>query len=76
MFHVKHLSPKVEKRLKSALTASQRYSEVSLTCFCIKGGFSLILSVFIKIWHIVNESTKNGKSPTDKESSAGQMFRF
>lgn len=56
MFHVKHLSPKVEKRLKSALTASQRHLEISLTCFfCIKGGFSLILSVFIKIWHIVTE---------------------
>ena len=55
MFHVKHLSPKVEKRLKSALTAPQRHSEVSLTCFCIKGGFSLILSVFIKSRHIVNE---------------------
>lgn len=56
MFHVKHLSPKVEKRLKSALTAPQRHSEISLTCFCIKGGFSLILSVFIKILHIINES--------------------
>ena len=55
MFHVKHLSPKVEKRLKSALTASQRHSEVSLTYLCVKGGFSLILSVFIKIWHIVTE---------------------